>query len=148
MATDKKTQDTESASVSLVEGMHFVGEIDGLRIDTDAKEEAGGVGAGPDPVRFLLLGLAGCTAMDVISILRKKRQEVTSLEVEVHGTRVDKHPKVYNRIEVVYRVEGNEVDARALERAIELSETRYCPVIAMLGETAEIVSRYEIEQES
>ena len=148
MATDKKTPDTESASVSLAEGMHFVGEIDGFRIDMDAKEEAGGVGAGPDPVRFLLLGLAGCTAMDVISILRKKRQEVSGLAVEVHGTRVDKHPKVYEQIEVIYRVEGKEVDARALERAIELSETRYCPVMAMVGKTAEIASRYEIEQES
>ena len=69
------------------------------------------------------------------------------LEVEVHGTRVDKHPKVYEHIEVIYRVEGKGVDARALERAIELSETRYCPVMAMVGKTAEIVSRYEIEQE-
>ena len=147
MATNKQTPDTESASVSLAEGMHFVGEIDGFRIDTDAKEEAGGVGAGPDPVRFLLLGLAGCTAMDVISILRKKRQEVTDLDVEVHGRRADKHPKVYEQIEVIYRVEGKGVDARALERAIELSETRYCPVMAMVSKTAEIVSRYEIEQE-
>ena len=148
MATDKKTADTESASVSLAKGMHFVGEIDGFSIDTDAKEEAGGVGAGPDPVRFLLLGLAGCTAMDVISILRKKRQEVVGLEVEVHGSRVDEHPKVYEQIEVIYRVEGKGVDAKALERAIELSETRYCPVMAMVSKTAKIVSRYEIEQES
>ena len=148
MVANKKTPDTESASVSLVEGMHFVGEIDGFRIDTDAKEEAGGVGAGPDPLRFLLLGLAGCTAMDVISILRKKRQQVSALAVEVHGKRVDAHPKVYDHIEVIYRVEGKEVDAKALERAIELSETRYCPVMAMVSKTAEIVSRYEIEQES
>ena len=148
MVTDMKTLDTESSSVSLAEGMHFVGEIDGFRIDTDAKEEAGGVGAGLEPLRFLLLALAGCTAMDVISILRKKRQEVTALAVEVRGTRVDEHPKVYEHIEVIYRVEGKEVDAKALERAIELSETRYCPVMAMVSKTAKIVSRYEIEQES
>lgn len=148
MKPNKKTPDMESASVSLAEDMHFVGEIDGFRIDTDAKEEAGGVGAGPDPLRLLLLGLAGCTAMDVISILRKKRQEVTGLEVEVRGAQADEHPKVYDHIEVIYRVEGKEVDARSLERAIELSETRYCPVMAVLSKTAEIVSRYEIEQES
>ena len=148
MKTNKKTPDMESASVSLAEGMHFVAEIDGFRIDTDAKEEAGGVRAGPDPLRFLLLGLAGCTAMDVISILRKKRQEVTGLEVEVHGRLVDEHPKVYHHIEVIYRVEGKEVDARSLERAIELSETRYCPVMAMVSKTAEVVTRYEIKQES
>ena len=136
MVTNKKTPDTESASVSLAEGMHFVGEVDGFRIDTDAKEEAGGVGAGPEPLRLLLLSLASCTAMDVISILRKKRQEVTALAVEVHGRRVDEHPKVYDHIEVIYRITGKEVAAKALERAIELSETRYCPVMAMVSKTA------------
>jgi putative redox protein len=105
------------------------------------------VGAGPEPLRLLLLSLASCTAMDVISILRKKRQEVSSLAVEVQGRRVDEHPRVYDHVEVIYRISGKEVDAKALERAIELSETRYCPVMAMVSKTAEIVSRYEIEQE-
>jgi putative redox protein len=148
VVTDKKTPDTESASVYLVEGMHFVGEIDGFRIDMDAKEEAGGVGARPDPVRFLLLGLAGCTAMDVISILRKKRQEVTALAVEVHGRRVDEHPRVYDYIEVMYRVRGKGVDPKAVERAIKLSETCYCPVIAMVAKAADISSHFKIEEEA
>jgi putative redox protein len=144
----QETQNIENASVALAEGMHFVGEIDGFRTDTDAREEAGDVGAGPEPLRLLLLSLASCTAMDVISILRKKRQEVTDLTVDVRGSRVDEHPRVYDRIEVIYRVRGKGVDAKALERAIELSETRYCPVIAMVSKAAGIRSRYEIEEEA
>jgi putative redox protein len=83
--------------------------------------------------------------MDVISILRKKRQQVSGLEVEVRASRVDEHPRVYDRVEVIYRVRGTKVDRKAVERAIELSETRYCPAIAMLGKAAEITNRYEIE---
>lgn len=137
----------EGVSVALAEGMHFVGEIDGFRMDLDAEEDVGGQGAGAQPLRLLLLGMAGCTAMDVISILRKKRQQVSGLEVEVRGSRVDEHPRVYDGIEVVYRVRGRAVDPKAVERAIELSETRYCPAIAMIGEVAKVTNRYEIEEE-
>jgi hypothetical protein len=84
--------------------------------------------------------------MDVVSILRKKRQQVSGLEVEVQGGRVDEHPRVYDRIEIIYRVRGRGVESKAVERAIELSETRYCPAIAMLEKAAEITSRYEIEE--
>jgi putative redox protein len=145
MQTNEKVQNAESASVSLVSGMHFAGEIDDFRIDIDGEKEEGGGGDGPQPLRLLLLGLAGCTAMDVISILRKKRQEVAGFEVEVHGRRVSEHPRVYESIEILYRVRGSSVESRAVERAIELSENRYCPVIAMVDESVEIVSRYQIE---
>jgi putative redox protein len=144
MNDDKRA--VESASVALAEGMHFIGAIDGFRVDLDAEESVGGRGAGTQPLRLLLLGMAGCTAMDVISILRKMRQRVSGLEVEVRGGRSDEHPKVYDGIEIVYRVRGEKVDPKAVERAIELSETRYCPAIAMIGEVAEINSRYEIEE--
>jgi putative redox protein len=146
MRTDDRGQQVESASVNLDGGMHFVGDIDGFRVDTDADESFGGAGCGPQPLRFLLFGVAGCTAMDVISILRKKRQRVSGLEVEARGNRVDEHPKVYQAIEVIYRVKGKGIDPRAVERAIELSETRYCPAIAMVGKAAHIESRYEIEE--
>ncbi len=146
MRTDDEARRVENASVSLDNGMHFVGDIDGFRLDTDADEDFGGAGCGPQPLRLLLLGVTGCTAMDVISILRKKRQRVSGLEVEVRGSRVDEHPKVYDAIEVIYRVRGRGVDPRAVERAIELSETRYCPAIAMVGKAASIESHYEIEE--
>src|SRR2546427_12085686 len=103
-------QELESASVTLVDGLHFAGDIGGFRIDLDAEESVGGVGAGPQPPRLLLLAMAGCTAMDVISILRKKRQQVSGLSVEVHGSRADQHPRIYTLIEVLYRVRGQHVD--------------------------------------
>ena len=106
------------------------------------------MGAGPQPPRLLLLALAGCTAMDVISILRKKRQQVSGLSVEAQGSRADQHPRVYTRIEVLYRVRGQHVDPQAVARAIELSVTRYCPVIAMLGKVAEVTTSYEVEEET
>ena len=148
METENKDQEVETASATLASGMHFVGEIDGFRMDLDAEQTVGGVGAGPQPHRLLLQALAGCTAMDVISILRKKRQQVSGLSVEVQGSRADQHPRVYTRIEVLYRVRGQNVDPQAVARAIELSATRYCPVIAMLGKVAEVRTRYEIEEES
>lgn len=135
----------ETASVTLAEGMHFVGHVDGFDIDTDAEESVGGRGAGPQPLRFLLLGVASCTAMDVISILRKKRQEVDDLKVEVRGSRVEEHPRIYDSVEISYTLRGSGIDPRAVERAIELSETRYCPAIAMISKSARITSRYQIE---
>lgn len=85
---------------------------------------------GASPMELLVAGLAGCTAMDVISILQKKRQNVTSFEVHVHGERVDTHPMVYTNVTVEYIVRGHDVDETAVQRAIELSETKYCPVMA------------------
>ncbi|AHY48369.1 putative redox protein regulator of disulfide bond formation (plasmid) [Rubrobacter radiotolerans] len=141
-----ENQKVEDAAVRLVEGMHFAGEIDGFSIDLDAEESAGGRGKGTQPMRLLLLGMAGCTAMDVISILRKKRQQISALEVEVRGDRREEHPRTYERAEILYRVRGEGVDPKAVERAIELSESRYCPAIATIGKSAQITSRYEIEE--
>src|SRR6266567_5347353 len=148
METENQNQELESASATLVADMHFAGTIDGFRIDLDASASTGGVGAGPQPHRLLLLAMASCTAMDVISILRKKRQQVSGLSVQVQGSRADQHPKVYTRIEVLYRVRGQNVDPRAVARAIELSVTRYCPVIAMLGKVAEVTTSYAVEEET
>ena len=143
---DNKTQKVEDATVRLVEGMHFDGEVDGFGIDLDAEESVGGRGRGTQPMRLLLLGIAGCTAMDVLSILRKKRQQVSGLEVEVRGERREEHPRTYEQAEIFYRVRGKEIDPKAVERAIELSETRYCPAIATVGKTARITSSYKIEE--
>lgn len=146
MITENKNQELETASVMLAEGMHFDGAIDNFHMDLDAEEDVGGTSAGPQPHRLLLLALAGCTAMDVISILRKKRQQISGLTVTVQGIRAKQHPKIYTQIEVVYRVRGNAVDPRAVERSIELSKTRYCPVIATLSKVAEVTTRYEIKE--
>ena len=99
------------------------------------------------PLELLLTGLGGCTAMDVVSILQKKRQPFTSLQVNVTGERATEHPKVYTRIHVEYVVMGDSVDAKAVERSIELSQTKYCPASAMLGKAATITTSYRIVAE-
>lgn len=114
------------------------------KIALDADEAVGGHGRGFRPMELLLVGLAGCTAMDVISILRKKQQDVTAFEVEVEGIQVEEHPRTFGTIHVLYRVTGRTVDEKAVARAIELSETKYCGASAMLREKAVITSRYEI----
>ena len=98
---------------------------------------------GVRPMELLLTALAGCAAMDVLTILQKKREPLKGLEVTIHSTRAAEHPKVYTAIEVKYHVRGN-VNPQALARAIELSETKYCGVAAMLGRCAAITSHYEI----
>ncbi len=148
MDTENQHQELESASATLVKEMHFAGAIDDVRIDLDAEPSVGGAGVGPQPHRILLLAMADCTAMDVISILRKKHQQVSGLRVEVQGSRAEQHPRVYTRFEVLYQVRGTAIDPRAVERAIELSTTRYCPVINLLGKVAPVTTRYEIEEEA
>jgi putative redox protein len=96
------------------------------------------------PMELLLIALGSCTAVDVISILQKKRQQVTAYRVEVKGTRRQEHPRSYSRMEVRHIVRGRNVSEKALAQAIELSETKYCSVAATLRPTAEIISTYEI----
>jgi putative redox protein len=95
-------------------------------------------------MELLLVGLAGCTAMDVISILRKKRQEVRGYTVAVSGVRAETDPKVFTEITVEHRVFGHEMDPEAVRRAIELSESRYCGAGAMLGKTARLTHTFRI----
>lgn len=98
----------------------------------------------PSPVELLLIALGSCTAVDVISILRKKRERVSDYRVEVRGQRRAEHPRSYTRIEVHHMVRGKGVSEKALAQAIELSDTKYCSVAATLRPAAEIVSSYEI----
>lgn len=110
----------------------------GFTLPMDTSPESGGDGEGFRPLELLLVGLAGCTAMDVISILEKKRQEVTGFEVRVNGERAGDHPKVFTQIVVEYIVQGHNLDRAAVERAVELSETKYCSASAMLRKAATI----------
>lgn len=118
----------------------------GLHVVMDATPESGGQAQGFTPMELLLVALAGCTAMDVISILKKKRQPVTSFEIITRGERADDHPRIYTSIEIEYIVRGQGIDPRAVERAIELSETKYCSVSNMLNKAARIITRYRIEE--
>jgi putative redox protein len=101
----------------------------------------------PSPMELVLLALGGCTGADVVSILTKKRQRVTSYEIEVRAERRDTHPRVYTAIEVLHRVRGRSIDPRAVARAVELSEEKYCSVSAMLKATATITSKIEVVED-
>lgn len=98
----------------------------------------------PTPVELILAAVAACTAMDVIAILRKKRQAVVGYEVISRGARREEHPRVFTRIEVLHRLRGKDLSAVAIEEALRLSETKYCSVNAMLEKTVTIVHRHEI----
>lgn len=102
---------------------------------------------GPGPMELVAMSMAGCTAMDVISILEKKKQDVTHFEVKVHADRSDGYPKVYTRAELEYQVTGHAVDEASVVRAIELSIKKYCPVHAMLSQAFPITQRYVIFEE-
>lgn len=101
--------------------------------------------AGPRPMEMVLLGQAGCTAMDVLSILAKKRQDVTAYEVSVDAEEHEGNPSYYTRLDIIHHVEGPAIDEAAVQRAIDLSATKYCSVAAMLAAgTVEIHHRYRI----
>ena len=124
----------------------FSGTADsGFTLPLGTSPSVGGDDDGFGPLELIALGLAGCTAMDVISILRKKRQDVTAFEVRVHVDRVEEHPRVFSNMHIEYVVTGHEVDEAAVERAIELSETKYCPAHAMLRKVVPITSAYIIQ---
>jgi len=136
------------AKVTLQENMHFSGVADsGFAIQLDARKEVGGDGKGYIPMELMALSLAGCTAMDVISILRKKRQDVTAFEVRMDAPRAKEHPKVFTRASIVYLVTGHGVEEKAVRRAIELTAESYCPAQAMLGKAMPIDLRYQIFEE-
>lgn len=134
------------AKVTWSQGLSFSGTADtGFSLPLGAKPEVGGDNDGFRPMELIALGLAGCTAMDVISILQKKRQDIREFEVVVTGERADEHPRVFTHLTVEYRIRGVDIDPAAVERAIELSETKYCPAQAMLGDVVPIDLKFTIE---
>lgn len=141
--------ETMNASVIWTHDLSFVGSADsGFTVNLSADPSVGGSNDGLRPMELLAIGLAGCTAMDVLSILKKKRQDVTGFEVKVRAERAPDHPKVFTNILVEYVVRGRGVAPEAVERAIELSETKYCPAQGMLGRVAPIQHTYRIIEEA
>jgi putative redox protein len=133
--------------VTWVDGMQFVAESAGHSIVIDG---APGFGrdTGMPPMRLMLLGAAGCSAMDVVHTLRNRmRKPLTGLQIQVQSEQAKEHPKVYTRIELKYLVKGHGLQEKDVRRAIELSNTKFCSAAIMLGETAEIVTSYRIEED-
>ena len=133
------------AKVTLVNEMEFVGKNEsGHTLTMDAEEASGGHNKGFKPMDLLLVGFGGCSGMDVISILRKKRQQVTGIEINVKGERADSFPKVYKQVHIEYIVKGKSVEKEAVERAIALSVDKYCSVGATLAKAGTITHSYMI----
>jgi putative redox protein len=125
--------------------MSFTGSAEtGFELPIDSDPSVGGDDSGFRPMELIAIGLAGCTALDVISILKKKRQDVREFSVEIHADRAEEHPKVFTKARILYRVTGKDVDEAAVARAVELSETKYCPAQAMLIQALPIEHSWEI----
>jgi putative redox protein len=136
------------ATVHWKENMNFVGMPDsGFPIQMDSDSYFGGTNNGVRPMELIALGLAACTAMDVLSILQKKRQNVMGFEVKVDAPRSAEDPKVFTSAVINYIVTGKDVNETALLRAIELSFTKYCPVQKMLEGAFSMDLRYEIYED-
>ena len=118
----------------------------GFTVPIDTSVSHGGLNEGPSPMELVLLSLGGCTAMDVISILQKKRQEVTSFEILLHADRAIDHPKVFTQITLEYVVTGHNVEEEAVSRAVELSETKYCSVSGMLSKSVPIFTKVTVKE--
>ncbi len=126
-------------------GLSFTGTADsGFTVNLGGDPEVGGANDGFRPMELMAVSLGGCTAMDVISILRKKRQDVTDFEVKVHTERAERHPKVFTSAVIEYLVTGHNVEEKAVVRSIELSATRYCPAQGMLDKVIPIRLLYKI----
>jgi putative redox protein len=136
------------ATVDLVGDMTFrANTASGHTVVLDSSPDVGGTGSGATPMELLMASLGGCTGMDVISILRKMRQNVTSYEVRVSGERATEHPRIFTSIQVEHVVRGKALKAELVRRAVELSATQYCPAAAMLGLAAQISNSYRIIDE-
>jgi putative redox protein len=124
--------------------MAFEGEINGHKVIIDADPVVGGQNRGPRPKPFMLLALGGCTAMDVISILKKMRVEVDSFNVRVEGDLTEEHPKHFIKMHVVYEFTGKDLPMEKLQKAVSLSEERYCGVSASYRKAMEMTSEIKI----
>lgn len=136
------------ASVTWKGNLSFTGTAGtGFELPLGASAAVGGNEDGFRPMELMALSLAGCTAMDVISILEKKRQQISDYEVKVEAPRAEEHPKVFTAARIEYHVTGVEVSEQALVRSIELSATQYCPAQGMLGELIPIQLAYYIYED-
>jgi putative redox protein len=125
--------------------MQFVGEADSRHaVVMDAEEKFGGRDSGPRPMELLLMGIGGCSGMDIVSILKKKREQVTDLDINVDGKMADDYPHKYTQIDIEYVVTGKNLSDEAVKRAVQISMDKYCSVKATLEGSAKITFSYKI----
>jgi len=136
------------ATVNWQSGMTFIGKsASGFPVQMDADSLQGGTDNGVRPMEMIALGLAGCAAMDILSIMRKKRQDVTEFEVKVDAPRSSEYPKVFTSAVITYVITGRNIDESAVLRSIELTATKYCPAQIMLAQAFPMDLQYEIYED-
>ncbi|MBN2411960.1 OsmC family protein [candidate division KSB1 bacterium] len=135
------------AEIKQINGLSLAGKGDsGHWVTMDGPALLGGADAGARPLELFLMGLGGCTSMDVISIIRKKRIKLDNFECHLEAERKDEHPKVFTKLKIHFIFWGKDIPREAVERAIELSETTYCSASAMLKKAVDIETSYEIRE--
>lgn len=133
--------------VKWLDNMSFVGEsASGHSVVMDGPPESGGRNLGIRPMEMLLLGLGGCSSFDIVSMLKKGKQDIVDCEVEISAERADSEPKVFTKIHMHFVISGNNLSEKRVTRAIELSAEKYCSASIMLGKTAEVTHDYEIKE--
>jgi putative redox protein len=133
------------AFIKQIKGITLAGKADSNHwITMDGSEEFGGSKAGNGPMELVLMALGGCTSMDIIPILEKKRVPLDAYEVNLEAERAIKHPKIFTKIHVEFLFYGKGINPKDVERAIELSTSKYCSVAAMLSKSVEITRSYKI----
>jgi len=120
------------------ENLAFESDVVGFKINMDAKPEVGGQNTGPNPKPVMLSALTGCTGMDVASLLKKMRQDVTDFSIDASAHMTDEHPKHYDTIHLIYRFSGKDLEESKVKKAVDLSIEKYCGITYMLGQVAKI----------
>jgi putative redox protein len=135
----------ESVNVNWIDGMSFEAEVMDYKLTIDADPEFGGRKRGPKPKPLLLVSLAGCTGMDVVSLLHKMRVEFSEFKIKVDGNTTDEHPKKFTDILITYELTGNNIDRSKVEKAVIMSQEKYCGVSATLKDTVKIDYKINIK---
>ena len=118
----------ESINVKWMEGMSFEAEVGGYKVPIDADPEFGGKSKGPKPKLLMMVALAGCTGMDIVSLLNKMRVDYENLNIKVEGELTEEHPKHYTKMKLIYELKGTNIDIKKVQKAIDLSKEKYCGV--------------------
>ncbi len=132
-------------AVKWIGGMTFVGKTNsGHTVVMDAPQESGGENLAPTPMELLLIALGGCTGMDIVSLLKKMREDLTEFVIQINGERQEEHPRIYKKIDLVYKFQGKDLNKKNIEKAVSQSFDKYCSVGAMLKLACPITYRIEI----
>ncbi|MGE0422655.1 MAG: OsmC family protein [Reyranellaceae bacterium] len=136
-----------TARITWVQDALFVGESgSGHTVTMDGSPDIGGRDLAARPMEMVLIGMGGCTAIDVASMLRKQRQDVRDIVVELEAERADDHPKVFTAVKVIYRVRGRKLNKALVERAVTLSDEKYCSATAMIRKSADVTHEIVLEE--